>query len=418
MQSAVAALRPLADAVFNDNGDMTVILPVVSSEECISAYFARKRLRVALSALVEDQPVAVKALEWTKSSRVGSYVAHGAGIMYAADQDHDGVVLAKWEGSSTLKSVHETIEKAQAFAQADYEQRIRSALVDVPAVESEPLGYISAYGLEKLQTRNHYCVSVSHQSEKEFVIPIYGVATLGRSAIAPAPAGEDVVGGLALELLEALCKELRLNRGEHQDLINRARAALSRKGSDAQTVERCRGCDGYNCDDGCAYPGSDAQTVGGGMATEGVPEAHVDVEAEIASVVQSVNEWDDRTSPDDYPYHLLITSEELSDILRNFAATLKATRSMSFSSDDDALEFLKLYGHEESRNGVIRGDWRCFDTDCRAAVGYLCDEWDFVFEDTATPSPQLSATTHRDPLPSDADDMGDGAGGVAKGGDR
>ena len=47
------------------------------------------------------------------------------------------------------------------------------------------------------------------------------------------------------------------------------------------------------------------------------------LEAQIASVVQSVNEWDDRTSPDDYPDHLLITSEELSEILRNFADTLE-----------------------------------------------------------------------------------------------
>ena len=46
---------------------------------------------------------------------------------------------------------------------------------------------------------------------------------------------------------------------------------------------------------------------------------------EIARVVQSVNEWDDRTSPDDYPNHLLITSDELSDILRNFARTLEGS---------------------------------------------------------------------------------------------
>ena len=52
------------------------------------------------------------------------------------------------------------------------------------------------------------------------------------------------------------------------------------------------------------------------------PSLRGNVEAEIARVVQSVNEWDDRTSPDDYPEHLLITSEELSDILRNFAVTL------------------------------------------------------------------------------------------------
>ena len=50
------------------------------------------------------------------------------------------------------------------------------------------------------------------------------------------------------------------------------------------------------------------------------PQPNLDVEAEIASLVQSVNEWDDRTSPDDYPEYLLMTSEELALILSNFAA--------------------------------------------------------------------------------------------------
>lgn len=49
---------------------------------------------------------------------------------------------------------------------------------------------------------------------------------------------------------------------------------------------------------------------------------NLDLQGEIARVVQSVNEWDDRTSPDDYPEHLLITSEELTLILRNFAAAI------------------------------------------------------------------------------------------------
>lgn len=63
-----------------------------------------------------------------------------------------------------------------------------------------------------------------------------------------------------------------------------------------------------------------------GVVVETVPPStHVAVEDEIARVVQSVNEWDDRTSPDDYPEHLLITSEELADLLRNFAATLATT---------------------------------------------------------------------------------------------
>lgn len=36
----------------------------------------------------------------------------------------------------------------------------------------EALGHISEYGLEKLKTRNYYCVSVSRQPEKEFTIGI------------------------------------------------------------------------------------------------------------------------------------------------------------------------------------------------------------------------------------------------------
>lgn len=54
-------------------------------------------------------------------------------------------------------------------------------------------------------------------------------------------------------------------------------------------------------------------------------ETDVPVEDEISRVLQSVNEWDDRTSPDDYPDHLLITSEELADILRNFARAIAVT---------------------------------------------------------------------------------------------
>lgn len=44
------SLRPLADAVYNDNGDMTVSIPVITSEECIAAYFARKRLDTDMPA--------------------------------------------------------------------------------------------------------------------------------------------------------------------------------------------------------------------------------------------------------------------------------------------------------------------------------------------------------------------------------
>jgi hypothetical protein len=50
MKKAAEALRPLADAVFNDNGDMTVSIPLLSSEDCIQGYFASKRISAALTS--------------------------------------------------------------------------------------------------------------------------------------------------------------------------------------------------------------------------------------------------------------------------------------------------------------------------------------------------------------------------------
>lgn len=78
-------------------------------------------------------------------------------------------------------------------------------------------------------------------------------------------------------------------------------------------------------------------------------EIKTPVEAEIERVVQSVNEWDDRTSPDDYPEHLLITSEELADILRNFAdVTLE-----SLNSENERLrQFLFPYADRTDISGM------------------------------------------------------------------
>lgn len=65
-----------------------------------------------------------------------------------------------------------------------------------------------------------------------------------------------------------------------------------------------------------------AKPTGSALPVAVLPPSGSNVENEITSIVQSVNEWDDRTSPDDYPEHLLITSEELTLILRDFATTL------------------------------------------------------------------------------------------------
>ncbi|ASP64431.1 Lar family restriction alleviation protein [Sinorhizobium meliloti] len=50
-----------------------------------------------------------------------------------------------------------------------------------------------------------------------------------------------------------------------------------------------------------------------------LPRERGEVKEIIAAQVQSVCDWDDRTSPDDCPNHLLITPEELKEILENVA---------------------------------------------------------------------------------------------------
>lgn len=60
----------------------------------------------------------------------------------------------------------------------------------------------------------------------------------------------------------------------------------------------------------------------------------------------------------------------------------KLADKFSFTSDDDALAVLERYGHKETGNGIIKADMRSLDDMCRAAVAYLCAEWDFVFQDT------------------------------------
>lgn len=100
--------------------------------ECLHATDVRE---ILIASLSNKQAGEVKALEWRQHIRNGSYLAHGVGILYAVDEDHECAVLAKYEGSSVTKSAHPHAEAAKAAAQADYEQRIRAALVDVPAVE-------------------------------------------------------------------------------------------------------------------------------------------------------------------------------------------------------------------------------------------------------------------------------------------
>ncbi len=98
------------------------------------------------------------------------------------------------------------------------------------------------------------------------------------------------------------------------------------------------------------------------------PTIHHRAASKIRLEQQSFQTGDDARFADGY-------SEGLA-----FALDALELPKTTFSSDDEALELLEKYGHQEASNGVIRGDWRSFNDACRDAVQYLCDEWDFVFE--------------------------------------
>lgn len=88
----------------------------------------RDTLRMAAEALSAalaqaGQPVAVKALEWN-----GHFGHTPLGMLYVVSDYNGGAILEKIEGSATTKSAWPSREEAKSAAQADYEQRILSAL--------------------------------------------------------------------------------------------------------------------------------------------------------------------------------------------------------------------------------------------------------------------------------------------------
>lgn len=97
-------------------------------------YYAPNARSALTAALAEQtqQGVEVKALEWRAEPPY--HVARVFGNVYAVEAWDGGVTLFGIGGRRDFK----TVSEAKTAAQADYETRIRSALVDVPAVESEP----------------------------------------------------------------------------------------------------------------------------------------------------------------------------------------------------------------------------------------------------------------------------------------
>jgi len=119
----------------------------------VPAYTEHQMLAYALAALsVRAEPVAVKPLEWNEvetdrgdghSDATGEWEASSIVGVYAVNISTCGDMHAPWEafaGDYSKIGNFETLVDAKAAAQADYEQRIRSALVASPA-PSIPAGY-------------------------------------------------------------------------------------------------------------------------------------------------------------------------------------------------------------------------------------------------------------------------------------
>ena len=111
----------------------------------------------AISAALSDKQageVKIKPLEWTgllspredgPAEPTGDIEAATLIGEYSVCLDEDeGVSETPWCAWSPVENIghFESLEAAKAAAQSDYETRIRSALVDVPAVESEPVAWL------------------------------------------------------------------------------------------------------------------------------------------------------------------------------------------------------------------------------------------------------------------------------------
>ncbi|WP_318867612.1 hypothetical protein [Sinorhizobium meliloti] len=121
-----------------------------------------------------------------------------------------------------------------------------------------------------------------------------------------------------------------------------------------------------------------------------LPRERGEVKEIIAAQVQSVCDWDDRTSPDDYPDHLLITPEELTEILEN-VVDLATSRIRSCLLDKpEAIEGERLESaraeqwrlRREAEAGrdtakAVAHSFRNERDALRAALSDIIEGWDF-----------------------------------------
>ncbi|WLS01693.1 hypothetical protein [Shinella oryzae] len=131
-----------------------------------------------LTAALSDKQageVKIKPLEWPNdsdwniaTSELGRYV-----VRPCLATNFSGQWLLRRAGAeSSDKTLYPSEDAAKAAAQADYEQRIRSALVYVPAVESEPVAYLRLDNRTDIDGETYTGLQMSDVSD-ERAFPVY-----------------------------------------------------------------------------------------------------------------------------------------------------------------------------------------------------------------------------------------------------
>jgi len=135
----------------------------------------RSCLRTALEAAlsVRAEPVAVKPLEWANEVNEGEFFAIEAQtivtVYFISRPTFDGDFhVSSADGVDAYYSI---LAEAKAFAQADYEQRIRSALVASPAEPVAWMGHWPGAG-SSLLTRSRERM-VWWKTEGAEITPLY-----------------------------------------------------------------------------------------------------------------------------------------------------------------------------------------------------------------------------------------------------
>ncbi len=112
----------------------------------------------AISAALSDKQageVKIKPLEWNRDDDTASV---DIGATYCLEKRAGYCALVTMAAKVLQRDVFPTLASAKAAAQADYEQRIRSALVDVPAIE--PVAIYHGNGLIDCGDAGHHNIEL------------------------------------------------------------------------------------------------------------------------------------------------------------------------------------------------------------------------------------------------------------------